>query len=293
MKADDLDLLRFLSPRDGGLHFNNRRMLLWDADAFGNLRQELIEVAGVDRARPILRRFGFANGYRDALGTRELFGGNDREWWLSCPVLQSKAGKVQATADRLVIDRERGVFEADVVWNGSYEAAQHARAFGEAKAPVCWTLSGFASGFSSAVMGEEVFAIEEQCAAMGADSCRVVGRTRRAWGDRAGALGAEYRASELMTELDAREREVRATVADGSNGEVKASNGNGTSNGNSTLASEVCFRDVIPMADMERAYVLKVLEHFDGNRTHTARALQIGTNTLWRKLKAWGIPPAR
>ncbi len=50
---------------------------------------------------------------------------------------------------------------------------------------------------------------------------------------------------------------------------------------------------VIPLAELERRYVLKVLERFNGNRTHTARALGIGTNTLWRKLKAWGQPPAR
>jgi len=50
---------------------------------------------------------------------------------------------------------------------------------------------------------------------------------------------------------------------------------------------------VIPLAELERRYVLMVLERFEGNRTHTARALGIGTNTLWRKLKAWGQPPAR
>jgi|GEM_PF-2323832 len=51
--------------------------------------------------------------------------------------------------------------------------------------------------------------------------------------------------------------------------------------------------EVQPLAEIERQYILKVLEHFNGNRTHTARALGIGTNTLWRKLKAWGEPPAR
>ena len=51
--------------------------------------------------------------------------------------------------------------------------------------------------------------------------------------------------------------------------------------------------EVLPLAEIERRYILKVLEHFNGNRTHTARALGIGTNTLWRKLKAWGEPPAR
>ena len=47
------------------------------------------------------------------------------------------------------------------------------------------------------------------------------------------------------------------------------------------------------MADLERRYILQVLDRFDGNRTHTAKALGIGANTLWRKLKSWGVPPAR
>jgi DNA-binding NtrC family response regulator len=57
--------------------------------------------------------------------------------------------------------------------------------------------------------------------------------------------------------------------------------------------SGLVFDEVIPMADLERRYVLQVLERFGGNRTHTARALGIGANTLWRKLKRWGVPPAR
>lgn len=51
--------------------------------------------------------------------------------------------------------------------------------------------------------------------------------------------------------------------------------------------------NIIPLAELERRYILRVLAKLGGNRTHTARALGIGTNTLWRKLKAWGEPPAR
>jgi len=71
MKAADLDLLELLdlNPEIGSIKFKNRRMLLWDADAFGILRKELIDSLGLERARQILRRFGFANGYRDGLTT--------------------------------------------------------------------------------------------------------------------------------------------------------------------------------------------------------------------------------
>lgn len=48
-----------------------------------------------------------------------------------------------------------------------------------------------------------------------------------------------------------------------------------------------------PLEEIEKRYILTVLGDHDGNRTHTARALGIGANTLWRKLKKWGVPPAR
>ena len=51
--------------------------------------------------------------------------------------------------------------------------------------------------------------------------------------------------------------------------------------------------EVVPLQELERRYVLRVLDRFNGNRSRTAHALKIGTNTLWRKLKAWGEPPAR
>lgn len=44
---------------------------------------------------------------------------------------------------------------------------------------------------------------------------------------------------------------------------------------------------------VERRHILATLERFGGNRAVTAEALGIGANTLWRKLKSYGIPAAR
>ncbi len=43
------------------------------------------------------------------------------------------------------------------------------------------------------------------------------------------------------------------------------------------------------LADCERAHILWVLEANDGNRRHTADQLGIGTATLYRKLKSYGV----
>jgi DNA-binding NtrC family response regulator len=43
--------------------------------------------------------------------------------------------------------------------------------------------------------------------------------------------------------------------------------------------------DLPTLETLERRYLLKVLDHFDGNREKTARALGINKSTLWRKLQ--------
>ncbi len=211
MKAVDLQLLELLDtrPERGSIEFKNRRMLLWDADAFGHLRRELIESLGTAEARSVLKRFGFANGYRDALTTGELFQWDDeREWWLSCPALQSHEGKVLPRPEHLVVDRDGGLFEVEVKWENSYEAEQHLRVFGNVDEPVCWTLAGFASGFSTALMGEEVYVVETECMARGDACCRVEGKTRRAWGEHGEHHAVDYQARNLSQQLDRRAREI-------------------------------------------------------------------------------------
>jgi len=51
--------------------------------------------------------------------------------------------------------------------------------------------------------------------------------------------------------------------------------------------------EVLTLAEVERRHVLATLDRFHGHRADTARALGIGENTLWRKLKAYGVPSAR
>lgn len=42
----------------------------------------------------------------------------------------------------------------------------------------------------------------------------------------------------------------------------------------------------LDLAELERRYITLVLERFEGNRTHAARALGIDRTTLWRRLQA-------
>jgi len=263
MRATDLklaDLLDF-APEDGRLSLRGQRMLLWDADAFGHLRKELIDRLGVAAARGILVRFGFASGYRDAQTTRDLVPWpSATEWWLACPALQASEGKVRPQVERLEIDRARGEMIVEVRWHGSYEAAQHRRAVGTASVPACWTVAGYASGFSTAVLGAEVFVVEEACAAAGADACRVVGRSRAGWGADADRIAADYAAPRPAPPPP---------------------------------AADPMLDEIVPLDELERRYTLRILARNRGSRVATARALGIGTNTLWRRLKRWGVGAGR
>lgn len=49
------------------------------------------------------------------------------------------------------------------------------------------------------------------------------------------------------------------------------------------------FSGVMTLRDMERMKILETLRSFGGNRATTAKALGIGRNTLWRKLKEYEI----
>ncbi len=47
--------------------------------------------------------------------------------------------------------------------------------------------------------------------------------------------------------------------------------------------------DILPLAEIERRYILATLDRLGGNRKATAKALGIGENTLWRRLKRYGL----
>ena len=49
---------------------------------------------------------------------------------------------------------------------------------------------------------------------------------------------------------------------------------------------------MIPLREVQRRYVLHVLELCGGNRTDAARVLGLDRKTLYRKLLRWGVSSA-
>jgi DNA-binding NtrC family response regulator/predicted hydrocarbon binding protein len=229
VRAADLDLRELLAfePKGGVIRFAGERVLLLDAVALGLLRRELIETLGVAGARAVLTRFGYAHGWRTAETLREALPWDDEDEW-------KQAGPRLHTLQGLVVAEAVGGAAAEpdrieAIWRDSYEAEQHLLHLGRSEEAVCWTLTGFASGYRSCVEGREIFCLEERCRGKGDAVCHVVARPREAWGEAIAPHLPFYQTacldvalSRVATELKrlekrlrARRRELGATVKAG------------------------------------------------------------------------------
>ncbi|MGE3959740.1 MAG: sigma 54-interacting transcriptional regulator [Vicinamibacterales bacterium] len=183
MRATDLDLRELLEfePTGGVIRFAGDRALLFNTVALGLLRRELVETLGLVTARGILTRFGYAHGWRTADALRQQFEWDSEHEW------QLAGGRVHQLQGFLVYDpvpRMSGEIPkgfASSIWRDSYEAQEHLAQLGPSAEPVCWTLTGFASGYLSRVAGRRILCFEEKCVARGDAHCLMVGRPEEEW----------------------------------------------------------------------------------------------------------------
>ncbi len=186
MRVADLDLRELLSfdPNGGVIQFAGQRALLLDAVALGLLRSELIRTLGTAAARGILTRFGYAHGWRTAESLKTRFPWDDEE---------RVEARRRATPHAAGPRREHTV---DAAARARTPATTRTR-FGttrtrpsstcsisdESDEPVCWTLTGFASGYTSYAYGRPAYVVEDKCRGKGDAVCRVVGHFREDSGD--------------------------------------------------------------------------------------------------------------
>ena len=129
----------------------------------------------------MLTRFGYAHGWRVAETLRKGFPwDSEDEWRIAGARLHTIQGLVRAEVTRASLSGATPVAEG--IWHDSYEAEQHLLHLGQADEPVCWTLTGFASGYMSCVYGKEIVAIEDRCRGKGDALCRAVVRSKEEWG---------------------------------------------------------------------------------------------------------------
>jgi DNA-binding NtrC family response regulator len=211
MTVHNMQLLEVLDfhPREGLITFHDQRMLVHGAGAMGLLRKELIETLGTATARRLLMRFGFADGYHDAVSFRAHFQWRDPiEGMLAGIALHALEGIVQAEPVKLEYDPDTGRLDAEISWRNSYEAEQHLHHQGRSQAATCWTLVGYVSGFASACLGDRVYFRETACVGQGAAQCSLIGRHADAWGSDLPALRLEFEGTDLKAHVE----RLRASV---------------------------------------------------------------------------------
>jgi DNA-binding NtrC family response regulator len=190
-------------PDEGIIRLHEQRVVLLSAAAMGLMRKELIDTLGLETARRLFLRFGYADGYHDAVSLRDRSKwSNPLEGLQAGIVLHRLEGIVRAEISVLEHDASAGHFHEDVIWHDSYVAEQHVHHYGTTKTPVCWSLVGYASGYASACLGQEVYFRESECIGQGATQCTVVGKDAKSWGDELEGLRDDFQGGSLGREVE-------------------------------------------------------------------------------------------
>ncbi len=174
MKASDFNLQKDLifDVAKGITSFHDARLAIFDVNAIGLLRHSIIEAVGIKKARTLFLEFGYQNGYADFMQMKMNYTfDTELDLLASGPVIHTWEGIVQATPRELHYDRQTGEFFFTGMWSNSYEAQQHLCYYENSTEPVCWSLMGYASGWSTAFFGSPLIAIEPVCIGKGDDHC--------------------------------------------------------------------------------------------------------------------------
>jgi DNA-binding NtrC family response regulator len=207
---DDLRRLLRFEPESGGIWLGDLRMVLMHTMALTELRQDLMTSVGPEHARRILTRMGYASGVYDAEYARKTRPGEvSQVTFLVGPQLFMLEGAAKVTPIELNFDVQAGQFYGEFSWEQSWEAVSHQQKFGLDEEPACWTLLGYASGYTSAFMGRLILYKETICAASGADHCRIVGRPIEEWPD-GEAHRVYFTDDSLMEKMEALQSQVEA-----------------------------------------------------------------------------------
>ncbi|WP_420597780.1 sigma 54-interacting transcriptional regulator [Neptuniibacter sp.] len=192
--------IRF-KEEDGQIWFDEQRMLLLQLIALAEFRKEQIDTLGQERAKGFFMRLGYSMGKKDAQLALRLSNSKDPHDLIRTGFgLHSLKGMVRIDEQRLEVDQESGHFYAEYVMHDSYEAEMFLTELGRLNEPVCWSLVGQASAFTSALLGREIIFKEITCRGCGDSSCLIVGKPAEEWED-VNVYREYFRRSSVIEEL--------------------------------------------------------------------------------------------
>ncbi|MBV2133697.1 sigma-54-dependent Fis family transcriptional regulator [Pseudomonas sp. MAP12] len=169
---------------EGKIWLGEQRVLLMQLSTLASFRREIISLIGVELAKGFFLRLGYHSGLMDAELARKIRPGmRDEEVFLAGPQLYALKGLVKVRLLTMDIDIQGGRFNVEAEWVNSFEVDICLTELGLMNEPVCWTVLGYASGYSSSFMGRKIIFQETSCRGCGDDKCLIVGKTAEEWDD--------------------------------------------------------------------------------------------------------------
>lgn len=181
----NIDMVDLALGTSNQRHVQNRAIIV-DAHAFGSFRKDLIRNIGLDRTKEFLFRYGWNMGVQDAKECRENEKYDTLEELIEYgPAMHSMKGYVESKTLKLEINKVNNEIslQMESAWNYSFEADEHLAQIGISSSPICYTLSGYASGFVTEVCGQKVIFKESCCRGTGSKECIAIGKTQALWGN--------------------------------------------------------------------------------------------------------------
>lgn len=184
---------------------NNERSVFVSTRAFGAMQRDLIENIGINRMKTFFFKYGYQLGVEDAQEVAKRDSLSLLEKIEYGPIIHALKGHTKSyitEKDFEVEGNEIKSFRFKGVWENSYEAEQHFKNFGISQGPVCYTLTGYATGYISGVVGVDVFFKELQCQGQGALCCVWEGRLVSEWKDEAEEFFSYSKELPILKELE-------------------------------------------------------------------------------------------
>ncbi len=182
--AQDLtDQLQF-QVKQGKIWLGEQRVLLMTLPALATFRQEVLNTLGLERSKAFFMRLGYTNGISDAELARKLRPDSTKiDMFMAGPQLHMLRGMVEVEPVRVELDGGSDDFYAEFLWHNSWEVEICLTELGMLPEPVCWSLLGYACGFASAALDQEIIFREVTCRGCGQEECRIIGKPAQEWED--------------------------------------------------------------------------------------------------------------
>ncbi len=196
------------SADQGKVWLNEQRVMLFSQTALGKFRKEVYDTIGEERCKAFFMRLGYQLGILDG----ELARSSDAEMtmqdrFMLGPELHALRGMVLPEMVELELTEKTDQFYCEVRWHNSYEVEIYASEMGPMDEPGCWNLTGYASGYTSALLQREIFFQELECLSCGNERCFAVGKLAQQWSNYE-QLKRYYEPDPLLEEL----RNLQTTV---------------------------------------------------------------------------------